>query len=46
MKEHIAECEKHGKWDDEWVVHSLPTINEPQKAMCRLTPRADLDDSA
>ena len=46
MKEHIAEREKHGKRDDEWVAHPLPTINEPQKAMYRLTPRADLDDSA
>ena len=45
MKEYIAEREKHGKWDDEWVVHPLPTINEPQKAMCWLTPRADLDDN-
>ena len=26
------------------VVHPLPTINEPQKAMCWLTPRSDLDD--
>ena len=42
MKEYIAEREKHGKWDDEWVIHPLPTINEPEKAMCWLTPRADL----
>ena len=33
MKEYIAERERHGKWDDEWVVHPLPTINEPQKAI-------------
>ena len=44
MKEYIAEREKHGRWDDEWVIHPLPTINEPQKAMCWLTPKPELDD--
>ena len=44
MKEYIEEREKHGKWDDEWAIHPLPTINEPEKAMCWLTPRADLDE--
>ena len=29
MKEYIAGREKHGKWDDEWVIHPLPIINEP-----------------
>lgn len=43
MKEYIAEREKHGKWDDAWATHPLPTINEPEEAMCWLTPRADLD---
>ena len=45
MKEYIEEREKHGKWDDEWAIHPLPTINEPEKAMCWLTPRADLDEN-
>ena len=45
MKEYIADRENHGKWDDEWAVHPLPTINEPEKAMCWLTPNADLDDN-
>ena len=44
MKEYIAEREQHGQWEDEWAIHPLPTINEPQKAMCWLTPNADLDE--
>ena len=44
MKEYITEQGRHGKWDDEWAIHPLPTINEPQKAMCWLTPKADLDE--
>ena len=44
MKERIAERERHGTWADEWVFHPLPTINEPHKAMCWLTPDSDLDE--
>ena len=32
MKVRIKERQKHGKWDDEWVEHPLPTLNEPHKA--------------
>ena len=44
MKERIAERVAHGTWDDEWVVHPLPTINEPQKAMSWLTPDTHLNE--
>ena len=44
MKETITEQGRHGKWDDEGAIHPLPTINEPQKAMCWLTPQADLNE--
>lgn len=44
MKEYITERGRLGKWDDEWAIHPLPTINEPQKAMCWLTPDANLDE--
>ena len=45
MKARIAERQKHGKWDDEWVVHPVPTLNEPHKAVCWLTPDPDLDEN-
>ncbi len=38
MKARIEERETQGKWDDQWVVHPYPTLNEPQKAVCWLTP--------
>ena len=44
MKEYITDQGRHGKWDDEWAIHPLPTINEPQKAMCWLTPKVGLDE--
>ena len=44
MKSRIKERQKYGKWDDEWVVHPLPTVNEPHKAMSWLTPDPDLDE--
>ena len=44
MKERIAERAAHGQWDDEWVFHPQPTINEPHEGMCWLTPDADLDE--
>ena len=44
MKSRLKEQQKYGKWDDEWVVHPLPTVNEPHKAMSWLTPDPDLDE--
>ena len=44
MKEYIAERSAYGNWRDEWVFHPLPTINEPHKAMCWLTPDPDLNE--
>ena len=40
MKEALEDRVAQGIWDDEWVVHPLPTINEPHKAMSWLTPDA------
>lgn len=28
----------YGKWRDLWVDHPAPTLNEPRKAVCWLTP--------
>ena len=44
MKERIPEREPHGRWNDQWVFHPLPTINEPHKAMTWLAPDAGLDE--
>ncbi|MCY4430172.1 MAG: hypothetical protein OXC11_07225 [Rhodospirillales bacterium] len=41
MKSRLKKQQKYGKWDDEWVVHPLPTVNEPHKAMSWLTPDPD-----
>ena len=45
MLTYIDERETHGQWDDEWVIHPVPTINEPQKAICWLTPDDNMDDT-
>ena len=36
--EHAA---AYGKWQDRWVEHPIPTMNEPHKAVCWLTQRPD-----
>ena len=35
---YLQEGRKYGKWNDEWFEHPNPTMNEPRKAMCWLTP--------
>ena len=45
MKARIEERETHGKWDDQWVVHPHPTLNEPEKAVCWLTPDDTLHEN-
>ncbi len=32
-----------GKWDDLWIPHPHPTVNEPDKAVCWMTPRDGVD---
>ena len=44
MKARIDMGQKHGKWDDEWVEHPLPTLNEPHKAMAWLTADTAIDE--
>jgi hypothetical protein len=41
LKERISEAQSIGHWKDRWVFHPLPSMSEPEKAMCLLT---DLDD--
>ena len=44
MKEWIAAGQTYGKWNDEWIEHPLPTINEPHKAMSWLTAKESIDE--
>lgn len=37
MKQNIIEARKLGPWQDEWVKHPLPRMDEPEKALCWLT---------
>lgn len=37
MKQNIQEARKIGPWQDEWVKHPLPRMDEPEKALCWLT---------
>ena len=44
MKANLSTAQRHGRWRDEWFEHPLPTMNEPHKAMCWLTPHASVDE--
>ena len=46
MAERLREGGLHrGKWDDLWIAHPHPTLNEPDKAVCWMTPRAGVDEA-
>ena len=44
MRAQFAEGKTYGKWRDVWYDHPLPTMNEPNKAVCALTPLKGLTD--
>lgn len=44
LKLRIAEARALGPWKDRWVFHPLPTMAEPEKAMCWLTDFGDYDE--
>ena len=45
MAERLGEGGLHrGKWDDLWIAHPHPALNEPDKAVCWMTPRQDVDE--
>ena len=46
MKKSLEAGSQHGKWHDLWFQHPSPTMNEPHKAMCWLTPDDTLDADA
>ena len=33
-----------GKWSDLWIPHPHPALNEPEKAVCWMTPREGVDE--
>jgi len=48
MNDHIKSSTNIGKWKDKWVTHPMPSMNEPDKAICWLTERnnQNYDDMA
>ena len=45
MKDRIEAAQSYGKWNDEWVEHPVPTMNEPQKAVSWLTANEAIDEA-
>ncbi len=43
MKEALDKAIPLGKWNDIWIRSPLPSMNEPEKAMCYLTDYKDYD---
>lgn len=39
----IGQMAALGKWQDRWLIHPLPDMSEPQKAVCYLTDCGDYD---
>ena len=44
MKDHIRAGQSYGKWNDEWIVHPVPTMNEPNKALSWLLAKDSIDE--
>ena len=44
IKGRIRAGQSYGKWNDESILHPVPTMNEPNKAVSWLTARASLDE--
>ena len=44
MKERIQAGQSCGKWHDGWILHPVPTMNEPNKAVSWLTASSTIDD--
>ncbi|MCY4430294.1 MAG: hypothetical protein OXC11_07875 [Rhodospirillales bacterium] len=44
MKDRIRAGQSYGKWNGEWIVHPVPTMSEPNKAVSWLTARDSVDE--
>ena len=45
MMHNFEAATAYGKWQDRWFHHPVPTMNEPEKAVCWLTRRNDEFDN-
>jgi transposase-like protein len=41
IQQRMAQMTTIGKWNDAWVLHPFPSMDEPEKAMCCLTNLGD-----
>lgn len=44
LKGRIQTAQSIGPWRDRWVFHPLPSISEPEKALCHLTDLGQYDE--
>jgi len=44
LKAEIASMRPIGQWKDKWLYHPIPTMSEPDKAVCWLTEHNGLDE--
>jgi len=44
VKQQLASMKAIGHWKDRWMVHPLPKMSEPEKAVCHLTDMDHLSD--
>lgn len=44
MKQSMKESTQIGIWGDKWVGHPMPSLEEPEKAVCLLTDYGDYDE--
>lgn len=43
IKEQFPRMRQIGRYGDRWLEHPLPTMNEPEKALCYLTGRPETE---
>ena len=43
LKANIAAAREFGPWRDRWVMHPMPSLSEPEKALCHLTDLGQYD---
>lgn len=43
LKDRIEKAREFGQWKDRWVFHPLPSLSEPEKAICHLTDFGQYD---
>ena len=44
LKDGIAAMQPIGQWQDKWLYHPIPTMSEPDKAVCWLTEHNNFDE--